>query len=206
MERLQKAPLSGEAKRNLSSRVSETYPKCMCRDCPSYYVCKSAIEADEPVLYCNPMRGKSATITKELGCLCSGCPVYKMNHFTEDGWYCTRGPAKEMVAMMATLAGQAEKPFPKIEPEGSIYVDEERKVVIVSVELPGVKQDNIKLHIHDSGFNLTAKRHDVEFVDAHDLDCLVDAEDAKTEFKDGILTIVIPVKSGVPKKKKAKVG
>ncbi len=205
MEKLQKLPLSEEAKRKLSTRISETYPKCMCRDCPSYYVCKSAVDTNEPVLYCNPMRGKSATITKEFGCLCSACPVYKMNHFTEDGGYCTRGPAKEMVAMIAMPTGRAEKALPKIEPEGSMYVNKEGNAVIVTIELPGVKQDNIKLQIHDTGFNLTARKDDVEFVDSHDFGCLVNPAAAKSEFKDGILEIIIPVKSGVPDKKKLKI-
>lgn len=205
MEKLQKVPLSEEAKKKLSTRISETYSKCMCRDCPSYYVCRSAVEANEPVLYCNPMRGKSATITNEFGCLCSACPVYKMNHFTEDGWYCTRGPAKEMVAMMATLKSQPEKLLPKIEPEGSMYVDEERNAVIVIIELPGVKREDIKLQIHDSGFDLTARKDDAEFVDSHEFECLVNPGAAKSEFKDGVLEIIIPVKSRVPDEKKLKI-
>ncbi len=110
-----------------------------------------------------------------------------------------------MMAMMATLTGPAEKPLPRIEPEGSIEVNEERNAVIVTVELPGVRQDDIKLHIHDSGFELTARKDDAEYVDAHDFGCLVNPVGAKSKFEDGVLEIVIPVKSGVPSKRKSRI-
>ncbi len=196
IEKLQKLPVSEEAKKDLSTKMVQAYSKCMCRECPSYYVCKAAVETKEPVLYCNPMRGKSAAINRELGCLCSACPVYAMNNFTEDGWYCTRGPAKEMVAMMSKLVGQENQvPASRKEPEGTICMDENCENVIVTMKLPGVTEDNIDLKILESGFRLTARRRDVEFVDSHSFDFPVNADKATVTFKDDVLKIVVPVKS-----------
>jgi HSP20 family molecular chaperone IbpA len=124
-----------------------------------------------------------------------------MNHFTEDGWYCTRGPAKEMVTMMDTLMGQA-KQITRIEPDGTMRIDEKTRTVAVTVELPGVAQKDINLRIRDSGFTLTARRDEVEFFDSHDFGCLVNPEEAKVTFKDGVLAFHIPVKSKLSENKK----
>lgn len=48
IEKLRKLPLSEEAKENLAARVTETYPRCMCPTCPSYYICQAAVNTNEP--------------------------------------------------------------------------------------------------------------------------------------------------------------
>jgi len=56
---------------------------CICKPCPSYV-------ADETELgFCHPLVGKSKIITKEKGCDCPKCPVYKEMSL-KNGYYCMR--------------------------------------------------------------------------------------------------------------------
>lgn len=52
--------------------------------CPTYARC------GEPIAYCLPEIGKSKCITSKSGCICPGCPLYKMKKFTKD-YYCILG-------------------------------------------------------------------------------------------------------------------
>jgi len=61
-------------------------PFCICRKCPSYPGKK------DPKVYCE--RGKSNFTIEKRGCICSNCPIWKINHFTEY-YYCEIGKDKK---------------------------------------------------------------------------------------------------------------
>lgn len=68
---------------------------CICATCPSFLK-EECEKAGEKGSYC--LAGKSKVITKEQGCVCAQCPVTaKMG--LKWGYYCTRGSAKELMAM-----------------------------------------------------------------------------------------------------------
>ena len=73
---------------------------CICKGCPSYV-------KDEPIIaFCHPLVGKSKIITKEKGCICGTCPVYKKMKM-KFGYYCTRASEMEqkMMAMKKKKMG-----------------------------------------------------------------------------------------------------
>jgi hypothetical protein len=57
--------------------------------CPTYFDC------GESLAFCLWAVGKSRCIKAEQGCICGGCPVFVENEFTGDGYFCTRGTARE---------------------------------------------------------------------------------------------------------------
>lgn len=65
---------------------------CICRKCPSW------IECNEKGGYCFSIIKKSKCITKENGCICSGCPV-TANMGLKHIYFCTKGSEKEQSNM-----------------------------------------------------------------------------------------------------------
>lgn len=74
---------------------------CICATCPSFLK-EECEKAGEKGAYC--LVGKSKVITKENGCVCPQCPV-TAKMALKWGYYCTRGSAKEMMAMEAQGGG-----------------------------------------------------------------------------------------------------
>jgi len=74
---------------------------CICATCPSFLK-EECAKAGEKGAYC--LAGKSKVITKENGCVCPQCPV-TAKMALKWGYYCTRGSAKEMMAMEAQGGG-----------------------------------------------------------------------------------------------------
>jgi hypothetical protein len=64
---------------------------CICRSCPTFVDCK------EDIAFCLGTTGKSRCITKELGCLCPGCPVLEAEGFLHV-YYCIRGTETDQLA------------------------------------------------------------------------------------------------------------
>ena len=57
-------------------------PFCHCGKCPSYPGKK------DPRVYCE--RAKSGLAVQKRGCICPGCPIWKINHFKKQ-YYCVSG-------------------------------------------------------------------------------------------------------------------
>jgi len=75
---------------------------CICATCPSFLK-EECAKAGEKGSYC--LVGKSKVITEENGCVCPQCPVTaKMG--LKWGYYCTRGSAKEMMALETEGGGK----------------------------------------------------------------------------------------------------
>ena len=65
--------------------MSKDYQKlCICKMCPTYVKCS------EPIAYCVEGIEKSKCITRKVGCICPGCPVYDEKSLTKD-YYCITG-------------------------------------------------------------------------------------------------------------------
>jgi HSP20 family molecular chaperone IbpA len=105
-----------------------------------------------------------------------------------------------MVSMMNKLMkGEKDKMAVKqIEPDGTVCTDDEEENIIVNVELPGVKAEDIDLRIYDYGFYLKAKKDHIEYVDSHHFGCQVNPNHASVGFQDGVLKIIIPIEAGLP--------
>jgi hypothetical protein len=59
-----------------------TTPLCICQKCPSYPGNK------DPRVYCE--YGKSNYPIEKRGCICSDCPIWKINRF-QNHYYCETG-------------------------------------------------------------------------------------------------------------------
>jgi len=84
-----------------------------------------------------------------------------------------------------------------------IDIIEKDEVAIISADLPGVKQKDIKLEIKDNLLSLTTFREDVfkfktkkygNFTKTFTLDKQYDLDAVETKFEDGVLLIAIPKK------------
>ncbi len=60
-------------------------------------------------------------------------------------------------------------------------------------EIPGVKKENIHLHIIKEGLRLRAKLNDkTEYVNEYVFSCDADPEKAKAKYENGVLEVEVP--------------
>ena len=70
---------------------------------------------------------------------------------------------------------------------------DDEDVYSLTYELPGVKKEEIHLHIVKEGLRLNAPRGEyIEYFSEYTFGCEVDPNQAKVIYEDGILTISVP--------------
>jgi len=77
-------------------------------------------------------------------------------------------------------------------PEVSISHDEKDEGLVVEVELPGVKKEEIKLTISSKAFCVSADREDIKYEGCYQFAHEVDKEKAKAKFENGLLKFGVP--------------
>ena len=84
MEKMGKTKEEAEAMMaEMEGKLQMVKEKCTCKTCPSY------VKEETETGFCLCLVGKSKKITKENGCICGDCPVYKEMGL-KNTYYCTR--------------------------------------------------------------------------------------------------------------------
>jgi len=124
-------------------------------------------------------------------------------------------PFREMAPLLRTFA-----PFERVERlewSPSFDISENKDAYVFKADVPGVKQEDLEITATDNRIQVSGKR-DIEeetttetaytyerqygsFCRAFTLPAGADLEHAKSELKDGVLTLVIPKKPGAQAKK-----
>ena len=87
----------------------------------------------------------------------------------------------------------------RMSPQICAYSDENEKNLKIEVELPGVKKENIKFKMDETGFYINAKKEDVEYLGTFALCCPVFPKRAKAAYKEGLLKVTVPYKENLEK-------
>ena len=77
-------------------------------------------------------------------------------------------------------------------PEVTYDYDKKSESLLVTVELPGVKQENYELNMAICGFCISADTPDIQYKGCYKFYHEVDADAAEISFKNGTLTIRVP--------------
>ena len=79
-------------------------------------------------------------------------------------------------------------------PEICSWTNDEETGYIAEIFLPGVEKDTIKLKLNEENLFVSGETDTVRYVGAYGLCCPVDAENAKSTYKNGLLRIEVPYK------------
>ena len=77
------------------------------------------------------------------------------------------------------------------------HMDEDNSKLNLEVCIPGVKKEDIKLRMHEGGFDVSAPAETVEYAGAYAFCCPVKPGEAKANYEDGLLRIVVPFKASM---------
>lgn len=72
--------------------------------------------------------------------------------------------------------------------------EDEKDNYHIEITLPGVEKDTIKLKMHEDSFFISGETDNTVYVGSYSICCPVKAEDAKANYKNGILTVDVPFK------------
>ncbi len=96
-------------------------------------------------------------------------------------------------------------PLPAGTREPFTDVTREGDKVHVTVELPGVRKEDIDLEVTDSTLSVSVDTESKKFAKSIALPCDVKSDTAKAEYNNGILEVVMESKKSSPKGKKVKI-
>ncbi len=83
----------------------------------------------------------------------------------------------------------------------NVYLDHDKQMYYIQVDLPGVKKQDIVLSVSDQSFCVRAPREDLEFSGCFVLAHLSDTDKVKAKFENGLLSMEIPLKRTGKEKK-----
>ncbi|KQM10565.1 MAG: archaeal heat shock protein Hsp20 [Candidatus Methanomethylophilaceae archaeon] len=96
-------------------------------------------------------------------------------------------------------------PLPAGTREPFTDVTREGDKVHVTVELPGVRKEDIDLEVTDSTLSVSVDTESKKFAKSVALPCDVKSDTAKAEYNNGILEVVMESKKSSPKGKKVRI-
>ena len=85
----------------------------------------------------------------------------------------------------------------KISPALLAYPDENHDNLIIEVELPGVKKENVKVKMHEDSFYINATKEGTEYIGSYAVCCPVVPEQAKAKYENGLLKVTVPYKDAL---------
>lgn len=110
---------------------------------------------------------------------------------------------KNEKAKAANTLEQVEKV--KVSPRLCAYSDREHTKLHIEIELPGVRQEDIDLKMHEDSFALHAERDDVVFVGSYATCCSVNPDKAEAVYNNGLLKVDVPYKDAMSEAKEIKI-
>ncbi len=75
------------------------------------------------------------------------------------------------------------------------HIDEDNSTLNLEVCIPGVKKEQIKLRMHEGGFDISAPAETVEYAGAYSFCFPVRPGEAHASYQAGLLKIVVPFKA-----------
>ena len=85
----------------------------------------------------------------------------------------------------------------KIAPNICSCVDEKKHVMHVEICIPGANRKDIKLRMNDNYIDLAAPRDDFDYAAGAAFCCPVKSKEARADYKDGLLKVVVPLKGAL---------
>lgn len=82
-----------------------------------------------------------------------------------------------------------------ITPNMCAWPDEEHNTSHIEIELPGVDKESIKVRMHEDSFFISGETDEVRYIGSYALCCPVLPDQAKANYKEGLLTIDVPYKT-----------
>jgi HSP20 family protein len=82
----------------------------------------------------------------------------------------------------------------KLAPNIFSYPDFEHSDMHMEISLGGVKKEDITLRMSDESFYIRAPQEDFEYLTSMRFDCPVKATEARANFENGILKVIVPFK------------
>jgi HSP20 family protein len=83
---------------------------------------------------------------------------------------------------------------PRIQPDSFACLDDNEEDLLVTVELPGVKKEDVDLRMRDNVIYVRVQREDVEFLGHIHSAEKIHPNKAKASFQNGLLDIKVPLK------------
>lgn len=81
-----------------------------------------------------------------------------------------------------------------VSPNLCAWADDEHLSYHIEVELPGVDKESIVMKMHEDSFFLKAETENTVYIGSYAVCCPVKAEDAKAQYKNGLLKVNVPFK------------
>jgi len=83
---------------------------------------------------------------------------------------------------------------PRVQPDSFATLDDNEENLLVTVELPGVKKEDIDLRMRKDVIYVKAEKEDVQYLGHIHSTEKIEPKKAEASFRDGLLDIRVPLK------------